>query len=235
MMDHFPTAPALLSLICVAQADNLLNLSDLAHVDVRLDPDNPTRTIIHIADWHLVLRDDFEADARDQGFTDPKQIERFYADHLKEVDQRQAWQREVVLRLLAQHKLDTAYLEGVTPEDLDKLLSCLDFLQGHPKLRTPDRMRLIGVLGQLYVQGKLRSIKPAEDAEAHRDANPVQPAGTIKIGRAKQESRETAIVKKLTDPVNLVVLGEAHDLKDNITDGKTRYLVVSPVRADKRD
>ncbi|NQV28103.1 MAG: hypothetical protein HQ518_27440 [Rhodopirellula sp.] len=83
-------------------------------------------------------------------------------------------------------------------------------------------MMLIGAPGQLLIDGHIKSVAPAEDANAYEDANPVKPDGTIIFNEKSNEARENAIVKNLmkaSGGTAVLVLGGAHDLSDNVPDG----------------
>ena len=87
---------------------------------------------------------------------------------------------------------------------------------------------------QLYVEGKLRQVKPAEQETAYRAANPLS-GENVEIDEAAMNRRRQAIVDRLEkEPLAIVVLGKAHDLSSLVTDG-TEYirLTVPSVAADR--
>ena len=83
--------------------------------------------------------------------------------------------------------------------------------------RRLDRLR-IGAASQLYMDRKLESVLPADDAEAYAEANPITEDGAVDLDPQRIEAREDAIVRRLVDSegCKLLILGGAHDLSDNV-------------------
>ena len=76
----------------------------------------------------------------------------------------------------------------------------------------------IGVAGQLYLDGKLKRILPADDNEAYSAANPIAEDGTVTLDSELIEAREDAIVRRRlkSEGVKVLILGGAYDLTDNL-------------------
>ena len=80
------------------------------------------------------------------------------------------------------------------------------------KIRDGDTWLRIGAAGQLYVDGKLKQLLPAEDTEKYRAANPVD-GEQVEFDAKAEAARLAAMVKRLEQHKQaLVVLGMAHDL-----------------------
>jgi len=92
---------------------------------------------------------------------------------------------------------------------LDLLRQVEDLLAEHEH-----RLLELGAPGRLLLSGELAEVLPLDDQDALDAANPVSPAGDVRIEPAALLAREQAIVRVLLDsePVTVIVLGAAHDL-----------------------
>jgi len=188
--------------------------------------------IIH--DWHFVPRAAFAADllAQDATYTD-EEIDEAYRKLLVEVEAVQAEQRKLLTYLIDHHKVRAVYVEGLTDRDLPIFEAIARTLRKVDKSKGETWLRF-GAAGQLYVEGKLPAIKPAEEANAYQAANPVN-GETVEIDEEAMKRRRQAIVDRLEkEPLAIVVLGVAHDLTPHVAEG-TEYirLTVPSVPADR--
>ena len=93
-------------------------------------------------------------------------------------------------------------------------------------------------LRRFFFDRELEHVLPLEDEEAYRAANPVGDDGTVTIDEKKIEVREDAQVQLLLEqgPFDLIILGGAHDLSDNIdrlSGGKAEYIRVETSAWDR--
>lgn len=80
-----------------ATAQILDDLPSIAKVKASKTVAEPSRYLIHILDWHLVSKDLFFADLRDQGITDGLAAK--YEQHLDDVERVQAEQKTLLAAL----------------------------------------------------------------------------------------------------------------------------------------
>ncbi|QGJ70607.1 Hypothetical protein PBC10988_23050 [Planctomycetales bacterium 10988] len=153
--------------------------------------------------------------------------EQAFQEHLDQVERVQEEQREILKGLIEKHRLKVIYLEGLTEEDLPIFQAILAAMKRRPEKIPREQWLRVGAAGKLFIEGVIEEIRPAEDLEAYLAADPVQPDGSIVIDLKKQEAREAAIVRRLVDPINIIVLGQAHDLSDHIKP-PDRYLRIAP-------
>jgi hypothetical protein len=75
----------------------------------------------------------------------------------------------------------------------------------------------IGAAGRLVLNSELGSVKPLEESMIHQQANPVKD-GRVVFDEKINKQREDAMAKILIDgdPFCVIVLGNAHDLSDNL-------------------
>ena len=204
-------------------------LSNVAHAE-------PT-TVIHVLNWHFVSLDDFAADLKantGKPLTDDQIKEKYWAfqDDLKAIQNQQI----VLLRqLIKKHKLKSVYIEGLTEKNKKEVMGAIESLKEYEKNKADpnwspplsrgflelfarqDKLEL-GAAGQLVVKGELDTLLPAEDSKAFEVANPVRSDGKVIFDKMADERREDAIVSNLLkgSGVVVIVLGEDHDLTDNI-------------------
>jgi len=226
----------------------LRTLPGFHSVAVHSASNGPTHRIIHLRNWHFVRKADFAADLRSiegQSLSDDE-IDSRYDNFLTDVELVQAEQRQLLKHLIVHHGLRRVYIEGLTKEELPafqkRIKTLRDFDKHKPKGGTPieqlmlheyglDRLE-IGAAGQLYLEGELNDLLPAEDAVAFNRANPVDEDGKVVFDEKWNATREDAIVRELLKggPLAVIVLGGAHDLADNaerLSNGTCEVITVS--------
>lgn len=187
------------------------------------------RRIIHLCNWHMVPRELFAKAMTADGKTE-EEIDEFYSEHLTEVESVPDEQRSLLPFLIEELKLRAVYIEGLIPDEVEHFkkraaMAC------RAKVRDDDPTEqffaaivrgdklMIGIAGQLNAVGKL-DVLPSEDRVVFEAANPVGTDGEIHTDGTENETRESAIVRNMlkAGPVSFIVLGNAHDLADNIPD-----------------
>jgi len=158
---------------------------------------------------------------------------------------------------MKKHGTDAVFLEGLYPENLDLFEAMvssardaqkrLDEISAHADLLTAngraelrsliDQHRIailrLGAAGQLYMEGKITAILPAESEAEYRTANPVH-GGRVLIDSAAMERREDAIVRNLLlgRTISIIILGGKHKLDNNLQadrHGRVQYERVTPL------
>lgn len=214
-------------------AEVLRSLPGVHSVVVHPASKDATHRIIHIRNWHFVPKADFAADLRSlegEALSDEK-IETRYDEFLAEVDTVQAEQRKLLMSLIEHHRLKQVAIEGLTKHEIaafEKRIEVLrDFEKHKPTGDSPIDLFIlemnrhdlleIGAAGQLYLQGKLGEVLPAEEASALEEANPVSDDGKVVFDEKRNVAREDAVVRTLLKggPLSVIVMGGAHDLADN--------------------
>lgn len=207
-----------------------------------------THRIIHIRNWHFVPKADFAADLRSlegEALSD-EEIDTRYDEFLAEVDTVQAEQRKLLMSLIENHGLKQVAIEGLTKDEMptfDKRIKVLrDFEKHKPTGDSPIDLFIlemnrhdlleIGAAGQLYLQGKLGEVLPAEEAGVFEQANPVSDDGKVVFDEKRNVAREDAVVRTLlkAGPLSVIVMGGAHDLTDNaerLSHGTCEVIVVT--------
>lgn len=171
---------------------------------------NPTTQIIHIADYHFVEREDFEADGGED-----------WEQFLKDVRAVQAQQIDVLTHLRDHHGIDEVFLEGMVEADVPEFNKISGMLRELEK-RGGDASDLeLALLVGAAARVEGLTVLPAENADALEAANPVK-NGKVEHDPEAERIRENAIVENLLasgKPVVVILLGGDHDLSDNVPDG----------------
>lgn len=238
-------ALSLLLVVPDVNADDLLvglrSLPTVESVKVSHIGESPKRRVIQVMDWHMVSREAFRADLRDQSpdITDAD-VNDAYAAHLRDVAKVQTDVMAVMRFLSESSGVNAVHVEGLTDQNAAshrKLIRTLaTFNAIKPNGNTPieqfllqefelDCLRL-GPAGRLAMLGKLQ-VLPLEEDGAYRNANPVKPDGRIVFDPKANDRREDEMVRNLLDsPHNpaVTILGNGHDLADNL-----KRLAVNPV------
>lgn len=97
----------------------LRQLPNVVEVERHGQTHQPTRRIIHIADWHFVPKDDYAADLRSLS-TEPisdEEIARQHAELLEQVELIQQQQIELLRMLVRQHELKRVHVEGLAEKE----------------------------------------------------------------------------------------------------------------------
>ena len=222
-------------------------------------PDRPSQRIIHLLDWHFVPKDMYAADIRSLA-TEPitdAEIDQAWKELVSEVGAVQEEQIAILSRLTEHHGLERIYIEGLTPRDvpifkakitgLRKIRAELADLRqmlardkagrldgGLKEIEERFQRDLlqIGAGGRLLMDGRIREVRPLEDATAYEAADPVATDGTVVLDEKRIEARQDAQAKRLLDGGRfaLIILGGAHDLSDNLDrvgGGKVEYIRVA--------
>lgn len=224
--------------LLIAATPILSSHPDVASVKVAVDCESPKLTIIHICDWHFVDKERFTIDVRDESTTplSDAEVDELFEQHRADVGAIQKQQKRVIRTLVKQHGIKQVFHEGFTPEQLPAYKRHIEILKDFKQyLPTGDSgldrftryeyqtdMLLIGVPGQLLIDGHIKSVLPAEEAKAYEAANPVKPDGRIVFDEKANEARENAIVRTLMksgSATEVLVLGGSHDLSDNVPAG----------------
>ena len=101
------------------------------------------------------------------------------------------------------------------------------------KIRDGDTWLRIGAAGQLYVDGKLKQLLPAEDTEKYRAANPVD-SDQVEFDAKAEAARMAAMVKRLEQHKQpIVVLGMAHDLSQFVDEDTELVVLTVPALASE--
>ena len=221
----------LILLVSAPPAD--LKIPQDVRAKVAVECQSPKLTIIHIRDWHFVDKKRFTLDVRDESDKplSDNEIDELFEEHRTVVAEIQKQQKKLI-RMLGAKQI---FHEGLTAKQLSayqKRIAVLKDFKQHLGGETPldqfmrhefqTDMLLIGAPGQLLIDGHIKAVVPAEEAQAYEAANPVQPDGTIVFDEKANEARESAIVKNLmkaSSGTAVIVLGGAHDLSDNVPDG----------------
>lgn len=98
---------------------SLRSLPSVKHVKV-VEPKRPAQTVIHLRDWHFLVRDVFDADVQsvnDEPISSDE-LDELYEDFLREVEQVQAEQMVILRFLIRHHGLRQVYSEGLTKRDM---------------------------------------------------------------------------------------------------------------------
>lgn len=214
-------------------AEAMRSLPGVHSVVVHPASKGATHRIIHIRNWHFVPKADFAADLRSlegEALSD-EEIDTRYDEFLAEVDTVQVEQRKLLMSLIEHHGLKQVAIEGLSKDEMpafEKMVKVLrDFEKRKPTGDSPIDLFIlemnrhdlleIGAAGQLYLQGKLAEVLPAEDASALEEANPVGGDGKVVFDEKRNVAREDAVVRTLlkAGPLAVIVMGGAHDLADN--------------------
>ena len=165
------------------------------------------RQVAHLSDYHFVTKDAWESDLRDQDESITQaELDESYDEFLRELPQPVAAAQGPRLP-----QPPAVHLEGLTDED-QKVFELIIRVVRRQKIRDGDTWLRIGAAGQLYVDGKLKQLLPAEDTEKYRAANPVD-GEQVEFDAKAEAARLAAMVKRLEQHKQaLVVLGMAHDL-----------------------
>jgi hypothetical protein len=203
----------------------LLEQSDgVGRVKRLVAPRRPTHRIIHIADLHLIDRDDLAADLRDQDSTvTDDDVDAEHQAIVAAVGRVQASQRELLRWLSKYEDVRSVYIEGLTDRDEATYATMVRLVE---KGRLDPA--LIGAAGQALIAGHIDAVLPAEDEAAYLAADPFAGEGVALAGQAN-DARESAIVRRLvaSGPLSVIILGAAHDLSRHVDKiGGCEYLKV---------
>lgn len=179
---------------------------------------NGSNTIIHIADWHFVPREHFAAELPKDATE--AEIDELYAEFLESVAAVQA-QQCVVLRELAPQRV---WLERLTDEQVDDfrgLCEAIRDVRSNPgplaEMMESDLTEM-GAVARLIVDGHEIEVMAAENPELLRLGFPLRDGFT----EADEERRESEMIRRIVgvseSPI-VVILGDDHDLNDNLLDG----------------
>lgn len=186
--------------------------------------------IIHLCNWHLVLRELF-IKALDADGIMGDHAEAIYQRHLDEVESVQAEQLILMTFFVNSLGLEFVHVEGLISDELDAFKKRLQRIKKADvsASREPaekfsagivrtDRL-MVGVAGQMAIDEKL-TVLPVEERTAFEASNPILADGTYIENEPAVESRESAIVRNMLKfgPVSFIVMGGAHDLSDNVPD-----------------
>jgi hypothetical protein len=195
-------------------------LPSVASVSRHVTSEPIVRRVIQIDDWHYVRLEPFAADLQESNpsisFED---IDFAHEDHIADVRAVQAEQLEV-LRALTKLGVKEVFVERLMVEDMPLL----------PHLLTSaDSALALGAAGELHRTGELE-ILAAETLATHRAANPIED-GTVDPSKATSNERNADIAGQLStrEPLAVIVLGAAHDLRDALP-LQTEYIRVRTKR-----
>jgi hypothetical protein len=193
----------------------LRTLPDVVCVSVHGNSVHPAGTIIHVRNWHYLPLDLFAADILAQSDEDiaTEEIERRYRAFLDEVEAVQK-QQAPVLAWLAKCGQRNVWVEGLTDDSMRTFEAYAADYKLFGKIRT-SRLEL-GAPGRMLAEGKM-TILPLEDKEAMDAAEP--DAVTAEFTDEDNRAREDAMVCRIVSrgqPVNVVMLGGAHDLRGGL-------------------
>jgi len=184
---------------------------NVVHVSVHGNAVDSAGTIIHIRNWHYLPLELFAADILAQSDEDieTEEIERRFRDFLDEVEAVQK-QQVTVLAWLAKRGHRNVWVEGLTDDSIRTFEAYAADYKLFGKIRT-SRLEL-GAPGRMLAEGKM-TVLPLEDKEAMDAAEP--DAVTAEFAEEDNLAREDAMVCRIVSrglPVNVVMLGGAHDL-----------------------
>jgi hypothetical protein len=232
-------------------------LPGVSEVEYAVQVHNPTLTILHIRDYHVVPHDIFAMDVRYAAdhFLGDVQVDRLYAEHLQLVKVVQDEQMRTIRRL----GIRRVFIEGLTQKDLPafkEIVRVVGDIDQHevPRLRSlladyremgenteeiegllnQHRVRLLefGAAARLLMSGELAEVLPLDDADLLDQANPVTPDGQVKHDRDRVRAREDAMVRAVLERKGIVViiLGGNHDLSGSVRrlgQGRVDYVRVT--------
>jgi len=182
----------------------------------------PTHFIVHVLNVHFVDRESFIADAMAAEGLSSDEAERQYVEFLADLEAFQDEQAELLQSTLREWRIDRVYVEGWTDEAawVFRLIARALWRRDAADNQGLRSKRLeFGPAAQLFATGRLGEIEPVESQTLFDAANPFDADGEFRgLSTAAQEAREDYIVGRLLEggPVTLVLLGGAHDLRDNI-------------------
>jgi hypothetical protein len=180
------------------------------------------RTIVHVADYHLVPPDDFRAKLPED--VTEAEAEPLYEGFLETVDAVQAEQVEVLRAL----DVRSVWIERLTDQDVEGVHKLAEFMgvlvraakeQGEGvtgPLKSDQRAG--GAAYHLLVEGEIDRLRPADDAELLDAANPL----VVGWDSPKIAERERKIVERVTadgGPVEVLVCGGSHRLEKYLPEG----------------
>ena len=186
-------------------------------------------TIIHIVNYPYLTPEVFGTQLKDQNSkVTQKQIDKAYRSFLKVVETTQQDQIVVLRHLIKKYKLKAVYSEGLTEKSHPEIMKSIESIKEYEKtkenpidenlefLTWQDKLAL-GAAGRLVVKGELETLFVTEDSGAFEAANPVRSDGFV-FDKKADERRGDAIVANLLkgSGVVVIVLGEDHDLRDNL-------------------
>ena len=189
------------------------------------------RRIVQICNWHMIPHELFATAMQADGKT-AAEIDKFYSQHLDEVESVQDEQRSLMPFLVNELHIKAVDIEGLMLNDVEAFKKRAAKVKRARVSDSDDPIDLLfagivrrdklmlGIAGQMSADGKLE-VLPSEDRKAFEAANPVEADGTVNLDCVNNESRESAIVRNMLQagPVSFIVLGSAHNLADNVSDG----------------
>lgn len=200
----------------------------------------PPQRIIHVVDWHYVSREEFAADLRSQADSSmgDAELEERYAAFLADVEQVQQEQVRILRSLTRAHRIRQVYKEGVTEENLDRfreavqapsvadnadlerrLSNAEDYGEQALLVVTLDELQTtrlkIGAVGRIMMTEPL-DVLPLDDPALLNAADPT--ARGFRFDTAANAAREYDMARRLAagGPVVVVILGGAHDLREEL-------------------
>ena len=163
-------------------------------------PTAPYR-IVHIADWHWTPDDECSPENRDDYLELVERIQQQQMEAIRKLEVREVWIEGQSDETIADFRAHVFKLRDVKPPEGDSPVQQLI-----ADLFREDLLH-IGAAGRLLMAGEIDDVKPLEDHEAWRAAQPVD----CEVDPAANERREKAMAKRSPSRA-VIVLGVGHDL-----------------------
>jgi hypothetical protein len=236
MRDRLPRASILILLVVLAVTfivataekselpDEIRRVEGVALVERLVSPQHPLCRIVHIADFHMISRDDFGAYLREQtpGISDAE-VENDFQDLKSTVRQIQTRQLRLIRWLAKEHAVRVVHREGLTDSTREFYATMVRRVR-EGKLDPG----LIGAAGQALIAGDIVVVAPADEESPYLRPDPFN-TGRFKLDGPANDAREEAIVRRLASkgPLSVIVLGVEHDLSKHVEKrGDCEYLKV---------
>ena len=186
--------------------------------------------IVHLCNWHMIPRRDFETVLKADGL-ETAEIDRRFRQHELRVESVQREQYSLMLFLVSELQLRSIHLEGLCMEDAERFSkrmkqlrsagltgNTLSSQKSKAEMIRQERL-LAGTAGQLLMDGVL-DVLPVEDRGVFEAASPFKSSAGINDVSQMTELRESAMVSHLIHDgdATFVILGGLHDLSNNVPD-----------------
>ena len=206
------------------------NRDEVATVSIVPAKSERKRRIVQICNWHMIPRELFAKAMKADGKTEAE-IDKFYSQHLAEVESVQDEQKSLIPFLVDELQVKAIHVEGLTADEVEAFKKRGAMVKRAKVSNSDDPIDrlfagivrrdslMLGIAGQMSADGKLEVLR-AEDRKAFEAANPVEADGTVNLDSVNNKSRESAIVRNMlkAGTVSFIILGSAHDLADNMPD-----------------
>lgn len=203
---------------------DLKRLPGVDSVEVAVQQTDPKLTIIHIRDWHFIEYAAFRADVEDKISAD--QIRDQYLILAREVQSIQD-QQELFLQAIASAGHRDVWIEGLIPE-FERVFQHICHAAAQNGLYETPNPLSVGAAARVFVKQQIR-VHALDTDKGLRLTFPLDAAGKLRdVPDSDVEKRENLMMRQLRDQtgVAILVLGGAHDLRNNVPAG-VKLIVVT--------